>query len=279
MSGDATQHRPSPLYGLGLRVPHYRDLFEHPAPFDCAEAITENFLDRGGRPRALLERVRAQVPVFLHGVSLGIGGLDPLDREYLGALKRLAGAIEAPYVSDHLAFGSWQGQAAHDLWPLPYTEEALGHVVERVARVQDRLGRRIALENPSTYVAYRCDVMPESEFIAELLERADCWLLLDVNNLYVNAYNHGFDATSYLEMIAPGRVAYLHVAGHEPRGSYLFDDHNRPAQEGVWDLYRRARARFGPVPVIVEWDDPVPPLATVVEECREARRWDEVVAA
>jgi uncharacterized protein len=246
--------------GIGLRVRHYREFLERGYDLPWAEAVTENFLGRGGRPRAVLERVRRDAPLILHGVSLSIGGTDPLRRDYLGALRALAGEIEAAWVSDHLCFGGFGGHYAHDLWPLPYTEEALANVSARVSQVQDALGRRILLENVSSYVAYRSSTLSEWEFLAAVAERADCLILLDLNNVYVSAKNHGFSCDEYLGGLPPGRVAQFHLAGHRDCGEFLLDDHGSAVPDCVWDLYRRALARFGPVPAIVEWDDAVPVL-------------------
>lgn len=265
------QQAVAPKVGFGLRVPHYEELLQRPIVADCAEAISENFIGRGGRARSVLDRVRGQVPVALHGVSLSIGGSDPLNQRYLAELAELATSIEALSVSDHLCFGTFGGHYAHDLWPLPFTEEALQHVVERVSRVQDRLGRRLLLENVSSYVEYRASSLSEWDFLSELVERADAAILLDVNNVFVNATNHGFSASDYLARLPLGRVAQIHLAGHSDGGGFLLDDHGSTVPEAVWQLYDQAIARFGAVPTIVEWDERVPSLTELEAEAARAR--------
>ena len=215
---------------------------------DFVEAVTENFLGRGGRPRAVLERVRRDVPVALHGVSLSIGGVSPLNRDYLHALRALCDEISPAVVSDHLCFGTWGRHYGHDLWPLPYTDEALAHVVARVATVQDVLGRRLALENVSSYVTFADSQLSEWEFLSQVARRADCDLLLDINNVYVSAYNHGFTAERYIDAIPIDRVAQFHLAGHRDEGAYLLDDHGSVVPPPVWALHRRAVSRFGADP-------------------------------
>jgi uncharacterized protein len=204
-------------------------------------------------------------------VSLSLGATDPLDARYLDELAALAREVEPAIVSDHLCWGSHGGQHAHDLLPLPFTEEALAHVVERVLRVQDRLKRRILVENVSSYVAFTQSTMAEHEFLAALAERADCGLLLDVNNVFVSAHNHGFDARAFIDAIPRGRVGQFHLAGHSQLGELLLDTHDHPVRDEVWALYRHAVARFGAVPTLVEWDDKLPTLARVVEESRRAK--------
>jgi hypothetical protein len=238
---------------------------------DFAEATSENFLGRGGRAHAVLERVRKDRPIALHGVSLSIGGSDPLNRAYLDELRALAERIEALGISDHLCFGTFRGHYAHDLWPLPYTEEALLHVVSRVHEVQARLGRRILLENVSSYVEYRASALSEWEFLNEVAARAECGILLDVNNVFVSAKNLGFSADDYLNGIAPTRVEQMHLAGHSDGGGFLLDDHGSAVTSDVWQLYERALARFGPLPTIIEWDECVPALSELEAEAERAR--------
>jgi uncharacterized protein len=257
--------------GLGLRAAHYDELLRRDISVDFAEATSENFLGRGGRAEAVLERVRAQLPVALHGVSLSIGGVDPLNERYLSELCALAQRIEASSVSDHLCFGTFGGHYAHDLWPLPYTEEAVAHVVSRVAQVQERLGRQLLLENVSSYVEYRASTLTEWEFLAEVVTRADAGILLDVNNVFVSAANHGFLAQDYLDGIPRERVQQMHLAGHSDGGGFLLDDHGSPVSSDVWRLYERALARFGNVPTIIEWDERVPTLSELEAEAERAR--------
>lgn len=234
------------------------------------EAVSENYLAPGGRPVAALEKVRRDVPVALHGVSLAIGSVDALDRPYLSALRALVDRIQPTLVSDHLCWGRHGGRYAHDLWPLPFTAEALAHVVERVGRVQEALGRQILLENVSSYVAFRESEMSEWEFLGEIARRADCGILLDLNNIHVSAHNHGFSAFDYLEGVPADRVAQFHLAGHSDKGAYLFDSHDASVPDAVWDLYRTAVARFGAVPSLIEWDDHIPELEALVGESRKA---------
>jgi uncharacterized protein (UPF0276 family) len=243
---------------------------------DVVEAVTENFLGRGGRPRAVLERVRRDVPVALHGVSLSIGGVSPLNGEYLRALRGLCDSIAPAIVSDHLCFGTWGAHYGHDLWPLPYTEEALAHVVGRVAEVQDRLGRRLALENVSSYVAFADSQLAEWDFLSEVARRADCDVLLDINNVYVSARNHGFDPAAYIEAIPIERVAQFHLAGHSDQGTHLLDDHGSQVPPPVWALHQIAVVRFGHVPTIVEWDEDVPSVETLTAEVTKARASEAV---
>jgi uncharacterized protein len=257
-------------HGIGLRSKHYARFLAEPPPVGWIEAISENFIGVGGRPLAVLEKARRDFPVVLHGVSLSVGSVDPLDREHLAGLRELADRIEPAYVSDHLCWGTHRGRYLHDLLPLPYTEEALEHVAGRVREVQDALGRQILLENVSSYVAFRGSTMPEWEFVARVSERADCGILLDINNIHVSARNHGFDAREYLAAIPSDRVAQFHLAGHSDRGTYLFDTHDAPVADAVWDLYAAAVRRFGRVPALVEWDDHVPELERLVEESRAA---------
>jgi len=257
-------------HGIGLRSKHYARFLSERPEVGWIEAISENFIDVGGRPLAVLEKVRRDFPVVLHGVSLSIGSVDPLDLRHLAGLRALADRIQPAYVSDHLCWGTHRGRYLHDLLPLPYTEEALEHVASRVRQVQDFLGRQILLENVSTYAAFRGSTLPEWEFLAGLAERADCGILLDVNNVYVSARNHGFDAREYLSGIPPDRVGQFHLAGHSDRGTYLFDTHDAPVADPVWELYAAAVRRFGRVSSLIEWDDQVPELERLVEESRSA---------
>lgn len=259
-------------HGLGLRTQHFSEILEHGLRADFAEVISENFIGRGGRPLAVLERVRRDMPVALHGVSLSIGGLDPIAPAYLHGLRELAERVDASWVSDHFCFGGFGGHVGHDLWPLPFTAEALAHVTERVQRVQDALGRRLVLENVSSYVEFRDSEMTEWDFIGEVLRRADCELLLDLNNLHVNATNHGYDAGRALRGIDSRRIRQLHLAGHSDLGTHLFDDHGAPVSDAVWQLFVDCVRTHGPRPTLVEWDERVPPLSVVLAECDRARQ-------
>jgi uncharacterized protein (UPF0276 family) len=267
-------------HGVGLRSRHHAEWLEGAPRTDWVEAITENFAGIGGRPLAVLRKVRRDVPVVLHGVSLSLGGTDPLDPRLLRELGELCEAIEPAYVSDHLCWGLHRGRYLHDLLPLPYTEEALRNVVSRIGQVQDALGRRILVENVSSYAAWKGSQMAEHEFLAEVARRADCGILLDVNNVYVSARNHGFDALEYLRGVPVDRVGQIHLAGHSDHGDYLLDTHDAPVADPVWELYRETVRLFGKVPALIEWDDHLPALARVVEESRRAQRIEaEVLAA
>jgi uncharacterized protein len=257
-------------HGIGLRPPHYAAvLAEHP-PVDWFEVISENFMVEGGNPRRVLRQLRERCPVVLHGVSLSLGSVDPLDEAYLDRLATLAAEVEPAWISDHLCWSSLGGHTGHDLWPLPFTEESLDHVVRRVERVQERLGRRILVENVSSYLQFTASCLTEWEFLAALAERADCGLLLDVNNVYVSAHNHGFSAEQFLEGIPPARVGQFHLAGHSDHGTHLLDTHDHPVCDPVWELYRAAVRRFGPVATLIERDDHIPPLGEVVAESQRA---------
>jgi uncharacterized protein (UPF0276 family) len=257
-------------FGIGLRPPHYQAVIDERPAVDWLEVITENFLGAGGNPRRVLCLARERYPIVLHGVSLSLGSVDPLDAGYLERLRALAAEIEPAFVSDHLCWSGFGGHTAHDLWPLPFTEEALAHVVERVRRVQDHLGRRILVENVSSYVRFASSALSEWEFLAALAERADCGLLLDVNNVFVSAHNHGFSPRAFLEGLPVGRVGQIHLAGHSDHGTHLLDTHDHPVAPGVWDLYAAAVARFGPVSTLVERDDHIPPLDELLAEARRA---------
>lgn len=270
MSSHDPRHPPLG-YGLGLRVEHYEEIFAGDPRVDWFEALSENYMVDGGRPLENLARVRERWPVVLHGVSLSIGSVDPLDRDYLRRLRQLADAVQPAWVSDHLCWTGVDGTNLHDLMPLPYTEEALGHVVARVRQVQDFLGRRILLENVSSYVAFHASQLSESQFLAEIARRADCLVLLDVNNVHVSSHNHGFDARAWLEEIPVERVQQFHLAGHEHDGALIVDTHDAAIVDPVWDLYAHAVRRFGPVSTMIERDDHIPPLAELIAELDRAR--------
>ena len=262
-------------YGLGLRPVHYDVILDDGAGaaerVDWFEALTENYLVPGGKPIHYLERVRERFPLVLHGVSLSIGGVDPLDHDYLAALKALAARIQPAWISDHLCWTGFGGVNTHDLLPIPLSEESLVHVADRVRAVQDFLSRRILLENPSTYVDFACSAIPEAEFLAEVAKRADCLILLDVNNVHVSAFNHGFDASAYLAALPPDRVRQIHLAGHADHGTHIIDTHDRPVIDQVWSLYAEALRRFGSVATMIERDADIPPLADLVAELDRAR--------
>ena len=225
----------------------------------------------GGQPLQMLDRIRDRYPVVMHGVSLSIASTSPLDMEYLARLKALAARVEPAWISDHLCWTGVHGVNLHDLLPIPYTQEALDHVVDRVSQVQDMLGRRLTLENVSSYVTFGQSEMSEWEFVSEVATRADCWLLFDVNNVYVSAFNHGFDAQDFLNGVPRDRIVQFHVAGHSHEESHIVDTHDHPVCDEVWDLYRDAVAHFGPVSTMIERDDNIPPLAELVAELDHAR--------
>jgi uncharacterized protein (UPF0276 family) len=258
-------------HGVGLRVQHYPLVLEGTARADWFEVISENFMVRGGRPLAVLDRARAAAPIVLHGVSLSLGSVDPLNERYLAELRALADRVEPAWVSDHLCWSSVGRHYAHDLLPLPYTEEALRHVVARIRQVQERLGRRILVENVSSYVTFAHSAMPEWEFLSAVAEDADCGILLDVNNVFVSAANHGFDPIAYLDAVPAARVGQIHLAGHRDEGTHLLDTHDGPVIPGVWALYRHAVRRCGRVSTLVEWDERVPDFDTLVAEAEHAR--------
>jgi len=258
-------------FGIGLRPKHYDEILtQHPA-VDWFEVISENFMVAGGRPLQVLGKIRERYPIVLHGVSLSIGSTDPLNLDYLRRLRQLADRFEPAWISDHLCWTSVGGHNSHDLLPLPYTDEAVGHIVERVQRVQDALGRRILIENVSTYLEYTASAMPEWEFLTAVATGADCGILLDVNNIFVSAFNHGFSAHDYLNAIPVERVHQFHLAGHMDRGTFLHDTHDHAVADAVWDLYGDAVRRFGQVSTLLERDDHIPPLGELLAETARAR--------
>ena len=259
-------------FGLGLRTAHYDAVLEEPHAIDWLEVLTENYLGAGGKPLNYLERVRERYPLVMHGVSLSIGSTDPIDFEYLAQLRALADRIQPHWVSDHLCWTGIEGRNMHDLLPLPYTAEALTTVVERIGQVQEALGRQILLENVSSYLTYRSSEMSEWEFLREVAQRADCAILLDINNIYVSSVNHGFDALKYLQAIPKARVRQFHLAGHSDMDGHLIDTHDYPIVEAVWNLYGEALAIFGPVPTMIERDDNIPALHELVAELDVARK-------
>jgi uncharacterized protein (UPF0276 family) len=258
-------------HGVGLRTVHYSDVLAGTARIDWFEAISENFMVRGGRPLRVLEQARASAPVALHGVSLSLGSVDPLRAEYLDELAALADRVQPAWVSDHLCWGSIGGHYAHDLLPMPYTEEALAHVADRIDRVQARLKRQILIENVSSYLTYAQSAMPEWEFLTEIARRSDCGILLDVNNIYVSASNHGFDPMEYVAGVPPERVGQIHLAGHSDHGTHLLDTHDAPVRSEVWDLYAATLERTGAISTLVEWDEHVPVWAELIAEAERAR--------
>jgi uncharacterized protein (UPF0276 family) len=257
--------------GVGFRLPHYAQVLDECPPMDWFEVISENFMVRGGKPLQNLERLCEHYRVIPHGVALSIGQDEPLDDSYLARLKTLVDRISPPWASDHFC---WTGSARanlHDLLPLPLTREAVRHVADRVRRVQDLLGRPFALENASSYLSFGSSEMPEWEFVSEVAEKADCGLLLDVNNVFVSAYNHGFDPKAYIDAVPADRVVQMHLAGHTDKGAYLLDTHSDHVRAEVWDLYRRAVRRMGPTSTLIEWDEDIPSWDVLALEASMAR--------
>ncbi len=259
-------------FGLGLRTPHYKAILDEKPDVDWFEVISENYLVGGGRPLYYLDRIRADYPMVMHGVSLSIGGTDELNFDYLHQLKMLAIRIEPAWISDHLCWTGVNGLNMHDLLPLPYTEKSIRHVAERMMKVQDFLGRRILLENISSYLDFSYSEMTEWEFLGAVAERADCLILLDINNIYVNAHNHGFDPVQYLDHIPIRRVRQFHLAGHLNRGDLIIDHHGDAITDPVWSLYQAAVQRFGMAATLIERDENIPPLTECLAELEQARR-------
>lgn len=257
--------------GVGLRTPHYAFITKEWPKVDWFEAITENYMDSGGKPISILEQIRSHYPVALHGVALSIGSVDPLNERYLQRLKTLVERIQPVIVSDHLCWSGAGGEQLHDLLPLPFTEESIAHVAARVSQVQDFLKRPILLENVSTYVTYQHSVVPEWEFLSEVARRSGCGILLDINNIYVNSKNHGFDPYLYLSNIPGEKIGQFHLAGHTDMGTYLFDTHSAPVIEEVWNLYRYALKQWGQISTLVEWDEKIPDWPELMEERDRAK--------
>jgi uncharacterized protein len=271
--------RPDLGLGVGLRTVHFGHILEKKPAVDWFEIVTENFLDTGGRPRFVLDRIAERYPIVLHGVSMSVGSTDPIDRGYLAKVKALADRVRAVWVSDHVCWTGVAGRNLHDLLPMPYTEEALRHLVKRIRRIQDLLERPLVLENPSSYVEFRGSSMPEWEFLARMAEEADCGLLLDVNNVYVSSFNHGFDAEAYLRGIPSERVAYYHIAGHTNFGTHILDTHIGPVIDPVWKLYRLAHRLSGGRSTLLEWDEKIPSFPVVHREVLKARKHMEAALA
>ncbi|PPD32201.1 MAG: hypothetical protein CTY18_11070 [Methylomonas sp.] len=266
-----TENLPFLGYGLGLRKDHYLTIIEEKPAIDWFEIITENYLVEGGKPLYYLDTIRADYPMVMHGVSLSIGSADALKMTYLAKVKALAERVQPAWVSDHLCWTGVGGINLHDLLPLPYTEEALKHVVERVKIVQDFLGRQILLENVSSYITYGHSTMPEWQFLAEVAEQADCLILLDINNIYVSAYNHCFDPKTYIQHIPVKRVQQFHLAGHLNLDHIIIDSHGDSVIDPVWSLYEFALRRFGAVSTMIERDDNIPSLEELLVELTRTR--------
>ncbi len=258
--------------GLGLRTRHYADILQERPAVPWFEALTDNYLGDGGPPLQRLEDIRGYYPIVFHGVGLSLGGSDPLDEDYLQRLERAIARFQPAWVSDHLCFTGAGGRQTHELLPLPHTEEAVRHCADRIARVQDRLGQQILVENLSRYLEWQDSRLSEWDFVRAVCERADCALLLDINNIHVSAHNLDFDPIAYLDALPGERIRQMHLAGCSDQGSHLLDDHGSPVNDAVWALYREALQRFGPVPTLIEWDQNIPSFGTLVAEAERAHR-------
>ncbi len=266
-----TAKKPILGFGLGLRTEHYETILEQRPPIDWFEILTENYLVPGGKPHYYLDNIREHYPLVMHGVSMSIGSCDPLDFDYLRQVKSLANKIKPKWISDHLCFTGIHGKNMHDLLPLPYTEETIHHVANRIKQVQDFLGTQILIENVSSYITYQQSQLTEWDFLKAISEEADCFILLDINNIYVSSVNHDFDPIAYLKAIPSHRVYQMHLAGHENQGDYIIDTHDHDIVDPVWDLYRAALKQFGFVSTMIERDDNIPPLATLLAELQHAK--------
>ncbi len=274
MHSNKTQSNQHLGFGLGLRPEYYQHILESKPAVDWFEVVSENFMVAGGNPHVFLNKIRQDYPIVMHGVSLSIGSCDALDMNYLKALKQLKQRVEPRWVSDHLCWTGVNGKNLHDLMPLPYTEMTINHVVERIHRVQDYLGSQLLLENVSSYITYRESEMQEWEFITEIAQRSDCLLLLDVNNVYVSAFNHGFNPQAYINAIPVDRVKQIHLAGYTDNQNYLIDTHDQPVSEPVWNLYEDTLKRFGSIPTMIERDNNFPDFAALEAELDCARAID-----
>ncbi|KKD60161.1 hypothetical protein RN22_12630 [Grimontia sp. AD028] len=259
-------------FGLGLRTQHYNEFLNARQPVDWLEVISDNFMVNGGKPLAILDRIRADYPMTMHGVSMSIGSVNGLDEDYLKRLKALEQRIEPMWVSDHLCWGGVHGCKLHDLMPLPFTQEALDVVARNIHHAQDVLKRPLVVENVSSYVEFKDSEMTEWEFLSEICNATGCQLLLDINNIYVSAFNHGFSAFEFIDGVPKEHICQFHLAGHQNNGDHLIDTHDHPVCAGVWDLYEYALTRYGNVPTMIERDDNVPPLAELLDELDIARK-------
>lgn len=259
-------------FGLGLRPEYYEEIItEKPTIINWFEITTENYLVEGGKPLYYLDKIRADYPMVMHGVSLSLGSTDALDTDYLKQLKQLAKRVEPAWISDHLCWTGINGLNMHDLLPLPYTQEAIVHVVDRIQQVQDYLGQRILIENVSSYLTFTESEMTEWDFISQILNQADCYLLLDVNNVYVSSVNHHFNPLDYILGLPTDRIVQIHLAGHSDHGDYIIDTHDAPVIQPVWDLYGETIKRFGHISTMIERDDNMPPLSDLLDEIAKAK--------
>lgn len=267
-----TTHKPFLGFGFGLRTDHYQTIIDQqPSDIDWFEIISENYMVEGGKPLYFLDKIRQDYPMVMHGVSMSIGSTDPLNMDYLKQLKALVERVQPEWFSDHLCWTGVDHKNMHDLLPLPYTEESVRHIADRISQVQDYMGRQMLIENLSSYITYTHDAMCEWEFLSAICERADCNILLDVNNIYVSSFNHHFDPMDYLRGVPADRVWQHHLAGHQNQGNLIIDTHDEPIIDPVWELYAKTAELFGPVSTMIERDANIPPLSEVIDELNQAR--------
>jgi len=271
--------RPIQGAGIGLRSCHFNTIIENQPPVAWFEALSDNYMVDGGGALQCLEAVRQHYPIVLHGVGMSLGSTDPINQDYLKKLKKLITRFEPAWISDHLCWVSVRGHYLHDLLPLPFTKETINHLVQRIQQVQDFLGVRILIENLSSYFEYKQNEMMEWEFINSITEKADCYLLLDINNIYVSAFNHGLDPEETIKQLMPGRVKQFHMAGFADKHNYLFDNHGEMVHQSVWDLYQVALDHFGPIPTLIEWDENIPPFSVLQAEAGKAQELIDKVPA
>lgn len=260
-------------FGLGLRSAHFHDFSTSSPPVDWLEIISENFMTDGGRPLHFLDRIKDRYPIVCHGVSLSIGSIDPIDFDYLTRLKKLLDYVNAPWFSDHICWTKIHGKQLHNLMPLPYTDETIAYVSAKIKIVQDFIERPFIFENVSSYVEFQQSTMPEWEFVAQVCEKADCGMLLDINNVFVSGFNHEFDPMTYIQHMPKKRVAQFHVAGHTDKGRYLLDTHDHNIRDEVWILYKKASELFPNASVLLERDDDIPALSILLDELNIARKY------
>lgn len=269
---DSSSTRPFLGFGIGLRAEHYEDILEQkPEQIDWLEIISENYMIDGGKPLYYLDSIREFYPMVMHGVSMSLGSTDPLNYDYLKKLKNLIDRVQPEWFSDHLCWTGVDHKNMHDLLPLPYTEEAVNHLADRISEVQDYMGRQMLIENLSSYITYSDDAMTEWEFLSAIAEKADCYLLLDVNNIYVSSFNHKFDPVEYLEGIPSDRVWQHHLAGHSNEGNLIIDTHDADIIDPVWSLYEETARRLGAVSTMIERDGNIPALSSLLQELEQAR--------
>lgn len=264
-------HFPNLGFGLGLRTDHYNDIIETKPAIDWFEILSENYLVPGGKPLYYLDQIKEHYPIVMHGVSMSLGSTAPLDWDYLRQIKALAKRVDAKWISDHVCWTGVHQKNMHDLLPLPYTQECIQHMVSRIKQVQDFLEQPMLIENASTYLTYAHSEMTEWDFLREITEQADCYLLLDVNNIYVSSFNHQFDPMDYLNGIPLNRPKQIHLAGHTNNGDHIIDTHDSDVINPVWDLYAKALDRFGFIPTMIERDDHIPPLSDLMQELEQAK--------